>query len=71
MDKICLQSMAPSKQFGNDIRSGVKWSEVEWSIKGVCKNKYYEFPNITWLYFWIALLHESDISQLNLKPSTK
>jgi hypothetical protein len=48
-----------------------KWSEVKWSIKGVCKNKYYEFPNITWLYFWIALLHESDISQLNLKPSTK
>ena len=22
MDMICLQSMAPSKQFGNDIRSG-------------------------------------------------
>ena len=60
-----------SKQFGNDIRSEVKWSGVEWSIKGVCKNKYYEFPNITWTYFWIALLHESDISQLNLKPSTK
>jgi transposase len=27
----------------------------KWSIKGVWKNKYYEFPNITWLYFWIAI----------------
>jgi hypothetical protein len=28
MDMICLQSMAPSKQFGNDIGSEVKWSGV-------------------------------------------
>ena len=25
MDMICLQSMAPSKQFGNDIRSEVEY----------------------------------------------
>ena len=28
MDMICLQSMAPSKQFGNDIRSEVEYQGV-------------------------------------------
>jgi transposase len=25
----------------------------KWSDKGVCMEKYYEFPGVTWIYFWI------------------
>ena len=27
----------------------------KWSDKGVCMEKYYEFPGVTWIYFWIDI----------------
>jgi hypothetical protein len=36
--------MTPAEHFGNYTRSGVS---------KVYGKKYYEFPSITWIYFWI------------------
>jgi len=63
-DRSCINGMLYV------LMSGCRWMDMptkygsyktvwerhkKWSDKGVCMEKYYEFPGVTWIYFWIDI----------------